>query len=279
MTKTSFAPLFRGIAHFTGNRLCQRLLDDLVIAAQYLQGIGVGAEVLTSGEEVIFDRLRRYARGLDRPLCIFDVGANRGHFLTMTLDSLRDCPLHVHSFEPSPKAFALLSDTARPHDNVTINNFALGRTAGEFELFYDAEASVFASLTKRRLAHRDRDICLSEIVAVDTLDAYCAARNIAAIDLLKIDVEGHELDVLQGGAGMFRQGGVQFVSFEFGDANVDTRTFLKDYFEFFTANRMRLSRITTSGYCHEITRYKESVEQFRVSNFLCYKSGCENGAG
>lgn len=271
MTKASLIPLFRGIAHLTGNRFGQRLWENAVIAAQFLQGIGAGAEVLTSGEEAVFDRLRHHARRLDRPLCIFDVGANRGQFLKLALDRLRDYPIHIHCFEPGSAAFALLSEAARKLENVTINNIALGRTAGQFQLFYDAEASVFASLTKRKLAHRGRHLRLSETVTVDTLDVYCGARDITGIDLLKIDVEGHELGVLQGGSGMFCHSAVEFVSFEFGDANVDTRTFLKDYFEFFSAHGMRISRITPSGYCHELAAYKESMEQFRVSNFLCYK--------
>jgi hypothetical protein len=39
-------------------------------------------------------------------------------------------------------------------------------------------------------------------IVVDTLDSYCGAAAIDRIDLLKVDTEGHDLDVLRGGEEM-----------------------------------------------------------------------------
>jgi FkbM family methyltransferase len=52
----------------------------------------------------------------------------------------------------------------------------------------------------------------SEKVRIETIDGYCGERGIERIDLLKLDVEGHELDVLNGGVEMFRKSAIGMVT-------------------------------------------------------------------
>ena len=59
------------------------------------------------------------------------------------------------------------------------------------------------------------------------------------IDLLKLDVEGHELEVLRGGVRMFAQRRVKMVSFEFGGCNIDSRTYFRDFYYFFQENGLQ----------------------------------------
>lgn len=252
------------------NRWGQSALERGVAVAQYLQGIGSGGEIRSSGEAAVLSKLKVAGESAARDLCIFDVGANTGQFLTLACDSLRGRNFHMHSFEPSIPTFTQLCNTARRFGNVTLNNFGLGTQPGEFELFYDAPGSQHASLTKRNLAHFGIETQLAEKVRIQTLDNYCADRQIDCIDLLKIDVEGHELDVLNGAAGMFRNRAIRMVTFEFGGCNIDTRSFVRDFFFFFSAYRMRMARITPSGYFRELSSYTEILEQFRTTNFVCY---------
>ncbi len=113
---------------------------------------------------------------------------------------------------------------------------------------------------------------LREEVRLSTIDEYCSSRGIEYIDLLKIDVEGHELDVLHGAGRMFAAGAIGMAAFEFGGCNIDTRTFFIDFYEFFRERGMRVARVAPSGYLYEIAGYTESLEQFRTSNFVCYKA-------
>jgi hypothetical protein len=48
-------------------------------------------------------------------------------------------------------------------------------------------------------------------VATVTIDALCAARGITGIDLLKVDVEGAELEVLRGAEGLLRASAVRAI--------------------------------------------------------------------
>ena len=48
-------------------------------------------------------------------------------------------------------------------------------------------------------------------VSVSTLDTLASANDVSTVDLLKIDVEGFELQVLEGGAALLSEGRVRFI--------------------------------------------------------------------
>jgi hypothetical protein len=96
--------------------------------------------------------------------------------------------------------------------------------------------------------------------------------EIEVINWLKVDVEGHELEVLKGAESTISSKQIDFISFEFGGANIDTRTFFKDYYNFFDEEDYRIYRILPSGKLYEIQSYKESEEKFRVTNYVAVNS-------
>jgi len=165
-----------------------------------------------------------------------------------------------------------LRQAYQEYSNIRLNRFAFGSRTGTVRLYYDKPGSNLASLTKRRLNHFNIYFDQHEDVEVDTIDNYCNKNSIDRIHLLKLDVEGHELDVLSGAVGVFEKGGIDIVAFEFGGCNIDTRTFFQDFYYFFSEKfRMKLYRITPSGYLYAINHYKEIHEQFRTSNFVAIK--------
>lgn len=184
-----------------------------------------------------------------QPLCIFDVGANHGLFVKMIQQYLPDISLQIHAFEPGSHSYKILCDAAEKYENVILNNIALGKNSGESTLYYDIEGSWLASLSQRRLDHFGIDFKYSETIKIDTLDNYCLNANIQQIDLLKLDVEGHEMDVLKGAVKMLENRKIKVLSFEFGSCNIDSRTFFQDIFFFLTEYKMsNIFRITPSGY-------------------------------
>jgi FkbM family methyltransferase len=235
---------------------------------QFRLGVGAGTNPANSGETVAFELLRQ-SPGPSSRLCVFDVGANVGDYTSLALNALGGVQLEVHCFEPSPIAFASLSSRLRDRTGVHLNPFALGRTAGTRVLHSDTPGSGLASLTERRLDHVGLTHAHTDTVTVRTIDEYCAEKNIDRIDLLKIDVEGHELDVLEGARRLFNDRRVRLVTFEFGGCNIDTRTYVRDFWYFFEAAGARgLYRIMPGGRLFHIRRYEESVEAFRTTNFL-----------
>ena len=257
------------LVRMSGNPVMQRLLGRNVVLSQYLMGIGSGDFVDSSGEVVVIDRLRQIHAATERSLCIFDVGSNEGQFLTLIMGGLQSASFNVHAFEPSRRAFDRLSDRARSYSNVRLNNFGLGKERGEFRLFYDKAGSGLASLSQRRLGHLGIEFESWETVRIETLDDYCDEQHIQHIDLLKLDVEGHELDVLLGSQKMFREQRIEMITFEFGGTHIDSRTYFQDFWYFFAKNGMEhIFRITPSGFLVPIRQYREEYEQFRTTNFL-----------
>lgn len=228
-------------------------------------GVGSGTGVQDSGEKDIFNKLKKIKHD---NFIIFDIGANRGQFLELTCKSLDDSSFTVHCFEPSVHTFRELKKNAPKNKSIILNNFGLGEKTGVLTLYYDDYLSGLASLTKRDLDFIGIDYSKKESVEIKTLDEYCENNKIEVIDLLKVDVEGHEMDVFKGGINMIQNQNVKMISFEFGGCNVDTHTHFKDFFIFMNKNHYDVYRITPTGYCYKIEKYKEIFEQFRTTNFL-----------
>ncbi|MHC4975106.1 MAG: FkbM family methyltransferase [Planctomycetota bacterium] len=254
---------------FCGNAPAQYLLLKAVRSLNRLRGIGTGGGPRTSGERV----LPKLVRGLNRsPAVVFDVGANRGQFLDMMLERLAASDVMFHVFEPSGATFERLRQRHERTPNTTLNKLGLGASSGTMTLYLDSEGSELASLTRRNIGYLGHSMDMQERVEITTLDEYCAERSIERIDLLKLDVEGHELDVLHGAHGMLSAGRVSLVEFEFGGCNVDTHTNLKDYYDLLTEHSMRLHRLTPTGYLHPLERYRVYEEQYESSLYVATSS-------
>lgn len=249
----------------TGNRFAQRLLEKNVQISQYLMGIGSGAGVLTSGEQAIFRVLRQKRQP---PYCIFDVGSNKGQFLKLVIEHVATDDFKIHCFEPGHETFKMLAESSKEDKRIALNNIGLGKETAQATLHYDNMGSGLASLTRRKLDHFNIDFSQSEKVEIDTIDNYCSENSIEHIHLLKLDIEGHELDALAGAMRMFAARSVDIVTFEFGGCNIDTRTYFQDFWYFFDEVGFSLFRITPSGYMQPIKAYREIYEQFRTINFI-----------
>ena len=259
-------PIFN---YFSKNKFAQIFLEKNVRLSQRFMGIGSGGGVFSSGEQVIFDILaKKYAP----PYCIFDVGANKGQFLSLALKKISTNKFSIHCFEPGKETFKHLCESGKD-DRVLLNNIGIGDKKEEKTHYYDKIGSGLASLTKRRLDHFGIAFNESETVQIETIDNYCKEKNINRIHLLKIDIEGHELDAFAGAKEMFANNAIDIITFEFGGCNIDTRTFFQDFWYFFLGMDMELFRITPSGYLFSIEAYKEIDEQYRTTNFIAMKKG------
>lgn len=228
--------------------------------------IGGGSDVHDSGEFAVLQLLKQKLAGKDR-VVIFDVGANIGDYAQGIADIFGKDKIELHCFEPSPKTFARLKDNlkALSTGNVHLHNFGLSDRAGEIELFQDAELSGMTSVYKRRMDHFGKDFNRSEVASFSTLDEFCKEQNIGSIDFLKLDVEGHELKVLEGAGSMLNN--VKYIQFEFGGCNIDSRTFFQDFY-YLLHDRFDIYLILKDG-IQKLDGYKETYELFITTNFFC----------
>lgn len=163
--------------------LRERLKRAIVPPRQELKR--VIARELRKGEP----ELRLLPQLVDPNRVAIDVGANRGVW-SHQMASL--CP-QVFAFEPNPKIFAIL-DAARPA-NVVTSPIALSDCPGRAELSIPRSPRGYSnqhgSLSGRWAEGAEFGVVDVETACLDDLD-------LPPCGLIKIDVEGHELAVIDG---------------------------------------------------------------------------------
>lgn len=196
-----------------------------------------------------------------KPEIFIDIGANKGFYTNYLLQKVPN--IECHLFEPSSENFKILNDKF-PNDNISINKCALSNVNSKTELYSDYSGSGLASLTKRRLDHFGIKMSHKEEVSLVRFDSYWQNANLI-IDYVKIDVEGHELDVLKGFGEIINN--VRLIQFEFGGCNIDTRTYFQDFWYFFSKSNFKLYRINPRG-VERIEKYSENDECFLTTNYI-----------
>lgn len=134
-----------------------------------------------------------------RPLRVaVDVGAHFGETARRVAASFPGA--RVHCFEPIPTSFRRLERAVAGLDAVCVQA-ALSDEPGTVEM--GLGESSFSSGFGAAGTRID--------VRVDTLDAYVAQAAIESVELLKVDVEGHEPSVLRGATGLLATGRIEHV--------------------------------------------------------------------
>src|SRR5205085_6726692 len=140
---------------------------------------------------------------------IFDVGAHVGESARKFHHAFPEAT--IHSFEPVSRAFAQLRQNVADQPKTHCHQLALSDSEGTASI-YLTEHSTTSSLVRPEYTTGE------ESVRVTTVDAFASAHGIDRIDLLKVDAEGHDLNVLRGAAAMLDGGHVAFVLAEVGFA-------------------------------------------------------------
>lgn len=157
----------------------------------------------------IFQHIRNADQGF-APRCIFDIGANVGQ----TTRQIRSVwpEVQVHAFEPVSSTFARLEENLGADPAVTLHRLAFGSRPGR------ARMLAMPGGVMNRIVDRPVGNAMVEEVEVVVGDAFCAAQGIDRIDILKIDTEGHDLEVLAGFRNMLAERRVAYVEVECGIA-------------------------------------------------------------
>jgi FkbM family methyltransferase len=166
-----------------------------------------------------------YLEYLREGMTVFDAGANVGE-LTLLFSRFVGEGGSVHAFEPSGAGFERLTAISRAAAlrNVRLNQLALAEEEGTVLLHvYDDDYLSWTTRAQRPLENYGINIKprTTEEVPATTVDLYCERNSVTEIDLLKIDVEGAELQVLLGARRMLREQRIRCVTFEFGQTTFD----------------------------------------------------------
>ncbi len=245
-----------------GKAESQPIWENLHKTALKGMNIGQGGVIGQSGEQWVMNYIKTK---LPDDGIVFDVGANIGNY-TLELLSRLGNKIEIYCFEPSGKTFEVLSEKIHGSDNIKAFNFGFGDKEESVTLYSNSKGSGLASVYHRRLDHFGIDMKYSEKIKLKTLDIFCKDQGITHIDFLKIDVEGHELKVLNGAESLVESKAIDFIQFEFGGCNIDSRTYFQDFF--YALNPFyKIHRILKNG-LFPIENYQETYENFITTNFL-----------
>ena len=174
-----------------------------------------------AGHYYAFDIKRFYRlRKIDFQTVI-DAGANTGQTcvpLTSWFPSAR-----IYSFEPVLGTFEKLVRNTSSHKNIRCFNCALSDREGTqiIPLMRDSELN---SLAPEPALERQSTGAFEEVRLI-TLDHFCKAEGIQHIDLLKLDVQGHELQVLRGAGDLLSRVGFILTEVGFQEKQLDVSAF------------------------------------------------------
>lgn len=255
--------LIRGLMRIKDQRSWERIFQLSLGKMNF----GNGGNFNQSGELIVAELVREKFK--EGPLItIFDVGANNGGY-AKALSTLFGPQARIFSFEPSKKTFEQLLKTTEGLANVFPKMIGFGHEEQHEFLYSDAEGSGLASVYKRRLDHFGIGMDRVEEIELTTIDRFCSDNGVDRIHFLKLDIEGHELSALKGADRMIQAGKIDLIQFEFGGCNIDSRTYLQDYF-YLLQDNYKLYRILKDG-IHELGVYKETYEIFITVNYLAIK--------
>lgn len=238
---------------------------DLLLLAYKDRGILKYWNNDVSGENfVIQNIIKTYFKNQNK-IYLFDIGANIGDYSKTLREEFPQA--EIYAFEPNPHTFEELCKNVYLSN---INCYDMGVSSKVIQkkiyTYANDKKSQHASLYSEVISdlHQANQILEMDFTAT-TIDDFCSNNKIDIIDFIKIDTEGHELEVLQGSKRMINEERIKIIQFEFNEMNIISRVFLKDFYEIlkdYNIYRIDSSRLIP------LFKYNSSNEIFQFQNLL-----------
>jgi FkbM family methyltransferase len=136
------------------------------------------------------------------PGAIFDIGAHCGDTTAAYAKHFREST--IYSFEPFADSYSKLKTRFRDNNKVRIFQMAISDRDGVMDFYSNADSATNSLLPVTSEAEKwsdlPDDILLKDIVKVKvaSIDKFCAKEGIDRIMILKMDMQGGELQALEG---------------------------------------------------------------------------------
>jgi FkbM family methyltransferase len=160
---------------------------------------------------------------LTRAACVIDVGAHLG-WETVRFAQMFPAA-QVHAFELVPATCEQLRRNVADQPRIRVHGFGLSNARGSARITLQADPQL------NSLSGRAQPAANGDTVEVQfrRLDEVADDLGVHAVDLLKVDAEGHDLQVLEGGAALFAARRVRalLAEVDFGGSNLQHANFAK----------------------------------------------------
>ena len=201
-------------------------------------------------------------------MTIVDAGAHDGTYAEYIFNL--NPSVTIHCFEPTASAFDELKVRLANEiktGKLIANNAGLSTEIGEAELFIYNELDQRNSLHLNPGHDFDSSLLHKEKIKLTTLDDYIERFKISRIDFLKIDVEGHEIKVIEGAASALKKKIIKCIQFEYNNNWAAAGFTLERAFNILISNGFKIFRLTMWGKI-PVNRFKPKLENYIHSNYI-----------
>lgn len=145
---------------------------------------------------------------------ILDIGANAG---TITALYRELFPLaQIHCFEAMPQACELIRNRFRDDQRIAVHQAAVCAEAGPrtftMNAASDTSSLMIADVDAIPESYRQAMTSTKSITVPGlAIDSFCSQSGIDYVDLMKLDIQGGELQALQGAAGMLERQAISLI--------------------------------------------------------------------
>ena len=179
---------------------------------------------------------------------VFDGGSNRGDYTNDIVSRFERNKIknyEIHLFDIDCKMIDKCKKRFSNNKRVLINNLGLDKNSDSRKAIFYPDDSTRNSLEGTPI-ELDWDFFEKEITTT-TGNEYCKKNNIKHINFLKLDLEGYDLDALNGFEDLLKDKGIEFIQFEYTHRALDRRILLRDFFEFFKKYGYEIGFIRKDG--------------------------------
>lgn len=203
--------------------LTQNILTGIIILRNNIENVNFNQK--DNGELKYLKRLKNLNFKI-----IFDVGANVGEWSLMAYTIWPES--RIHAFEILPKHWNIYQNNLKCCPSVILNRYGLSDITGTVKVYSngsetDTQATIYPQYIIESHKALYNSVCECQVIRGDE---YVYEKDIGSIDLLKIDVEGHELKVIKGFGNFIAM--VRCIQFEFGVFNITSKDLLCDFFQY-----------------------------------------------
>ena len=145
----------------------------------------------------------------DKKIIVLDIGSNVGTYIKLITKTFKEKELEIHSFEPIKR---LIDKQKAKNVNLIKNNVLVSNSSGN-ELFYERKISSQSSTFNKKNMGINEVMKTYDVVKI-AINEYILSNNVEKIDILKIDVEGNELQIIKALENIFTKKIIKIIKIE-----------------------------------------------------------------
>jgi FkbM family methyltransferase len=214
------------------------------------------------GERHLLSVLGRAFNGLQA--FVLDVGAHKGAYAQKVIEQWPGA--EIHGFEILTRiSKGRLTHKYEESGGIVWNEFGLSSEAREINVLYLPNGDSGSGVTSLHAKS-----AIPTLGPVATGDSYPRSRDIDEVALLKVDVEGHDLEVLKGFSRALTSGNIAVIQFEYGITAGPARCDQGDFYDFLEPAAYRIGRLYPDGVA--FADYSPALDESHImGNYVAVK--------